>query len=218
MSTRPLIHHPLDPAHLKFDFLSWRVLRRYAAAQIFAIADTMTGDREALVLECGNALSEERLGREHLAALNQVLTEHGEPTPANLNDLVLGLSAIVRRISAVRRPPEGLADISPDWSRIPMMRTHFAGTVCGVQAEARLPAGHALIPPYEVAWIVGGRELTVSVGSAEFTSPDAAPTVWDWLFARRLTLLCLAGAAEWPDTATPPLHLGEDWPKLARPF
>lgn len=122
-----------------------------------------------------------------------------------------------------RLPVWDVPILRPTWDKLQWMRPRFVGKVNGVSVRAKLPSTpQEVIPPYELVWLekqgngvmteIGSLELMPTTSTGRRHNPvgqnlSYAPPLWDWLLARRLTVLCLLGKGEWPDPDHQPLIL-----------
>lgn len=209
------VHHPMDATEPGFDFWEWRQARRLIIDQIRAIAPMSRDGHTATLLDIATALEKERLEPGHVEALERALSVR-VPSMAYLTETLAG----VQRPGAIPlrgRTPSPI--IEPDWDLISPTRAMFVGTVNGVPVRARLPETEQGVPEYSVVWLRAD-------GSPNPTGPiemggmgpylSYAKPVWDWLFARHLTLICAIGLGVWPDPAAPPLVLPVDLKPLRR--
>lgn len=212
MSQRPSILHPHDPAVTLFDFHRWRVMRRLVADRLRALSSV-----HPTTVHLARAIETETLDEDGLDALRTLLASEQEAAVSNNDELFHALERVLARYGLQSHDSWHLPSIKPDWTTIPLSRTVFFGTVDGLRLGARLENGSRPIPASVIVWIrANGSEsepqpLDAKMG--EFLS--YAPAIWDWLVARRLTLLCAAGVLQWPATA--PLRI-EDISVPARGF
>lgn len=218
MSTYLAVHHPGDTALPAYDFYGWRVLRRLVADRLIAAAPG-AGALTPQVRAAAAALERERLLPIHLPPLESLV---GVPAMADLGALLTALGArLVRDPGARRQFSWTVTVLDPSWDRIPAGRPVFIGSADGVPVEARLVPTLERDPEYVLLVRRGAREETL-VQLPTPAMPDAAvpplpvdmawaPAVWDWLFARRLTLLCASGCGTWPAPGTAPVVLPGIW-------
>lgn len=198
MIDRPSVLHPHDPASAPFDFLSWRITRRFVIDRLCTLA--VVAPEAAGFAELIEA---EALDRAGLDRLQQMLRSLGEAEVASNDELFLALDRILERHDLQVSATWHLPAIRPDWSEIPLTRALFTGEVDGVRLTARLDQADLPVPPYVLVWTDRqGREgepEAVNGAVGEFLPFAAA--LWDWLLARRLTLLCAGGFMSWPAVA-----------------
>lgn len=208
MSSYLAAHHPMDPGTPEFDFWGWRLTRRLMTDQLRQIAVSAQG--AAPLAAVANALELEKFTNEHVVVLERFFSRR----ITNLDALAELLDGVVRpgQIPMERRSMVPM--IRPEWMEITPTRAMFSGKVNGVPLVARLPESMEVVPPYQVVWVTreGAPKPTGSLDQARMGPHlSYAKPVWDWLFARRLTLYCIMGVGTWPDPDAPPLVIGEDW-------
>jgi len=214
MSAHLAVHHPIDPTTPEFDFWTWRLLRRFTIDRLVALSD-LCPEARALA----RAIEVEGATEVDFAPVLAWMGEWGL-RPENMRDLFLASAELTERFGLTPENSWHLPQISPDWHELPIGRPLFAGRIDGVHVRARLPESRALIPEYRVIWRHrdGVEEESMDLLHNVMGSflPYAQP-IWDWLVARRLTLLASAGSLPWPDMDHPPLVLpASEWTQLAR--
>lgn len=204
MSNLSSVLHPHDPAKASFDFLAWRAVRRLVADRLRPLSD-LHPEAERLAL----AIDDETLSVADIDTLNAILAAEGEEPVTDTEGLFFALERILERHGLQAADTHHFPSVVPDWTRIPVSRAVFFGTVGGIALGARLENSARPIPPATLVWIGNGNSerepqpVTANIGSFL----DCAPAVWDWLVARRLTLLCAAGIMSWPTVA--PLRIDD---------
>lgn len=214
------VHHPIDPALPVFDFWAWRVQRRLAADRILALAAAEEDAHPEIADELrviGRNFGRERVSIDDAEWLRSYIAAYSTSSATTMRDVVIALSEIVasRRVqlSSHWAPPA----LVPDWDRIPFARPAFVGTANGVPVHGRLVPSTRLAPDYSMQWVRRDGALSSVVHMDSTTIGEhlnLAPGVWDWLVARRLTLICLNGQMEWPVASAPPVALDSATLKL----
>ena len=210
-----LVQHPLDAEPPRFDFWTWRLKRRFITDQLRALALSSTEHR-SLLADIANRFELETVSHDHIHLLEEILGCELETQ----DDLTDALSQRVprRRISLHNR--WNVPVIRPEWNGMSMRVPVFQGKVNGVPLKARLETSREMVPPYRIIWIDENRsrESETKLSEPYGRNLSYGKPLWDWLFARRLTLLCMASPEKWPDPDAPPLFLDRDWPQPPRPF
>jgi hypothetical protein len=206
-------HHPQDSMPVRFDFWRWRLERRFAIDYLLSIAADDEPAEAQLIKEAANAIEDESVTASQMAGLIGFLGERGAPPIRTTTELLVGVASVASL--ATRLPAEHwhLPVLSPAWASIPLHRPVFHGDVNGIRVQARLPVSKQSIPDYRLIWISDDGvedELDIRHHMVGQLLPFA-PAVWDWLFARRCTLLCINQVKDWPDEQESPLVLNEIW-------
>jgi hypothetical protein len=217
MSSYLSVQHPIDPVRAGFDFWVWRLLRRFIVDHLRTAAEAQGEDRFA---EIAARLEREQLSADDARFLPQAVPA-GRHNLTTTRGLFHALAEWNKQAGAEVQQHWYMPAIRPEWSDVPLSRPVFAGLIGRERVQARLPESMELVPPYEIIWLEGEDEERApeSVADTHYGEYiEFAPAIWDWLFARRLTLLCLNGIGEWPSVANSPLLIGEGWQMIPRPF
>lgn len=213
------VHHPIDPALPEFDFWGWRLQRRFVADRLKALSDVEQAPAATTLRMLARALEVECFDGREMEALSAYLQAKGVRAPRDLPDLLVRLSELAQSQGAHPQTSWNLPIVRPDWDAIPLRRPIFIGKANGVRLRARLTTSRKLAPDYKVIWLERDEEEVQDVVKDRIgVNLPYGPAIWDWLFARRLTLLCLAGTGTWPDASRPPLLLNGEWQAPPRPF
>lgn len=218
-STLIAVHHPLDPVEPRFDFWTWRLKRRFVADQLRSLA-LGDPDRKDTLATAANAFELESVDNGVLKTLADMLE-----APLAHQDLDMLAETLNRRmprsqLSIKKKSP--LPILRPDWSAVPVHTPLFAGQANGVPLKARLERSRSVVPPYRVFWIEderkGDESSGVRVDDPIGKNLTYAKSIWDWLFSRRLTMLCMRGDCTWPDPEASPIALPSEWQVSGRPL
>jgi hypothetical protein len=214
MSTYLAVQHPIDPSTPDFDFWGWRLQRRFVVDRLLALAPREPGTQSEMLSAAATALQTETLDAALLRGLTEYLAVTDPRSVTTLRDLLMALSDRTRTVGVSIRTHWKLPVIRPDWDRIPFQRPAFVGAVDGVSMRARLVPSSKVVPEYTLIWQSpdGHTETAIDIASAKIGPYlDYAPALWDWLVARRLTMLCLGGLGPWPEPTKSPLLLNGAW-------
>lgn len=210
MLNSQIIRHPVDPIDIRFDFWEWRLVRRLVADRLRALADGPYPELDHVA----RSLEIEQLTESDIELVIRILNERGFARPGNLRSLFLALGDLTDQLRVSPKSPWTLPVIEPNWDQIPLSRTVFVGTVDGVRLRARLVDVNAIVPPYEIVWQGENgedEERCDLVHNPIGLYPTYGKPVWDWLFARHLTLLCASDVIQWPDERQPPILIPKEW-------
>jgi hypothetical protein len=206
------VHHPKEENPPAFDFWRWRLERRFTIDYLLALVDGgVDADAGRLLNEAANAIEDESVGETQMMELIRYLRTQGAGVVRSSTDLLVAVARVANLSAPLRREHWHLPVLEPNWERIPLHRVVFQGTANGLTVHAKLPASKRMVPDYKIHWIApGGEEEELDIRHHCIGQHlDLAPSVWDWLFARRCTLLCASGSRPWPSGEASPLWLAD---------
>lgn len=219
MPTYLAVQHPMDPATPKFDFWGWRIQRRMVVEYLRNIA-TVDEDNAKKLRELASSLEVEQFDESDFEVLKQYIISHNLRPEEDLTAIVKQLGKVSQALEAPQEFKFDLPILRPEWDAVPWRRPIFIGHANGTEVRARLPESNGLVPSYKITWFderFPDQEQDIIEDRIGVNLPYGS-AVWDWLFARRLTLLCLAGSGEWPDPDNPPMVLNGEWKLPRRAF